>query len=764
MIRRGSASPTTDFHPAAKQATRLVALATFVGIVVLMLAGVAKAAAAPTDEPLVPLGAAANYAVFGVSVNNLLATQVDRDLGVQTAVGAITGFPPGIVHGIIKRGDAPAQKAIDAAYDDARKRTPTDVMAGDLNGQTVGPGVHRFGAAFGPLTGALTLDAQNDPNAVFIFQIDGALNTAAHSRIILSNGAAADHVFWEALGAAGTGADSAFAGTILSNAAITLGLNTVFNGQALSRNAAITMAHNQFTVAPLVAIDGGLERLTNNPTGAITGITSAEAGTLLTVTVDAQVLTSQVQPNGLWSVTPPIKLIDGPHHVLAVVNLRGSAGTATQVLTVDTIPPVVTITGGPSALTNQRTPTLFGTTDADPGTPVHVVVAGQTLTTKVIDGGRWVVTTGHLTDAAHVVQAAVTDPAGNTGTTIQVLTVDTTPPKVMINGGPRATTKNANPTIAGTTDAAPDTAVHVTVGYQQLVTKVRADRSWLVTTSTLPDSLQDVTVTISDPAGNHGIAQQQLLVDTLGPIITINGGPQVSTSDSTPLISGTTDAAAGTPLTVTVGSQQLTTRVLPHGTWSVTAASLARGDHDVVARVSDPAGNMATANQLLKELAPRNTTPAQTVVLGSDALVSGDGFTPGEKVAVWLHSVRTQLGTLTVDAKGEVTGRFPIPATTNLGVHHIGLINVAGSEFLSQAITVIAPAVGPVVGPTIPAAGSAATGPPRTLPRSSGSEATLPFTGLDLSFGWWGLASLLLGALALVVGRDDRRQHRPRRV
>ncbi|WP_158253229.1 Ig-like domain repeat protein [Cryobacterium sp. N19] len=91
--------------------------------------------------------------------------------------------------------------------------------------------------------------------------------------------------------------------------------------------------------------------------------------------------------------------------------------------TVDTTAPVVAITGGASASTNDTTPTITGTTDASVGTIVTVTVAGQTLTTTVQTGGTWSVMPGPLTVGTNAVVVSVTDPALNTGTASQTLMI-----------------------------------------------------------------------------------------------------------------------------------------------------------------------------------------------------------------------------------------------------------------------------------------------------------------------------------------------------
>ena len=224
-----------------------IAAVTGLLLVTGLLAGPARA-----DAPVTPvaLGSAEPYLVLGgIGVTNTGATVLSGDLGVSPGT-AIVGFPPGIAAGATHAGGpqaAQAQTDLLTAYNDAAGRSPTTPdFAGDQNGKTFTPGVHHTGAAFG-LTGTLTLDGQGDPNAVFIFQVGAALNTAAGSTVTLINGAQASHVFWQVLGAAGTGASSSFSGTIMALGAITIGAGTAVTGRALSRGGTVTLATNTFT-------------------------------------------------------------------------------------------------------------------------------------------------------------------------------------------------------------------------------------------------------------------------------------------------------------------------------------------------------------------------------------------------------------------------------------------------------------------------------------------------------------------------------------
>lgn len=196
------------------------------------------------------LHTAATYSVLaGTNIVGTGTTALSGDLGVSPGT-SVVGFPPGTVAGAVHAGDAPAAQAqsdVVSAYNDAAARSPSSEFSGDQNGQTFHEGVHHTFAAFA-LTGTLTLDAQGDPNAFFVIQVGAALNTAASSAIALVNGAQASHVFWLVAGAAGTGASSTFAGSLIATGAITLGDSTALTGRALSYGT-VTLANNTITTS-----------------------------------------------------------------------------------------------------------------------------------------------------------------------------------------------------------------------------------------------------------------------------------------------------------------------------------------------------------------------------------------------------------------------------------------------------------------------------------------------------------------------------------
>ena len=266
--------------------------------------------------------------------------------------------------------------------------------------------------------------------------------------------------------------------------------------------------------------------------------------------------------------------------------VNGRAFALNGALTLDanefySAPPVVTIAGGATAITTDTTPTISGTTDVEAPAVVTVTINGQTLTATPSDGA-WSVTSAILANGTYPVVASVTDGAGNPGSATQQLTVDTVLPVVTLDGGPSVTTNDPTPTIAGTSDVAPGTVVHVTVGSQTLTALVQTGGTWNITPAALTDGTRTVTVSVTDPAGNPGTDSQTLTVDTTAPAVTITGGANALTNDATPAISGTADVAPGTTVTVTLADETLTGPVLTGGSWSVTAAALSDGPHRVI--------------------------------------------------------------------------------------------------------------------------------------------------------------------------------------
>ncbi len=507
-------------------------LAALAGCLLIGAFGPAAPSAVAAPTTMVDLGDASTYAVLsGASIGNTVSapgaphTRLRGDLGVKANTQP-TGFPPGVVTGAVHIGDAAAAQAhadLVAAYNDVAARTGGDALAGALAGATVLPGLHTIAGAVSN-TGTVTLDAGGNPNAVFVFQVNGAMAMAAGSHVVLAGGAQASRVFWQVNGAGAIGANADFAGTLMALDAVAVGNGSLVNGRAFARNGALTLDANEFYSAPpVVTITGGASDITTDTTPTISGTTDVEAPALVTVTINGQTLTA-TPSGGAWSVTSAI-LANATYPVVAsVTDGAGNPGSATQQLTVDTVLPVVTIDGGPSLTTNDPTPTLAGTSDVAVGTVVHVSVDSQVLTALVQPGGTWNVTPTALTDGTRAVTVSVSDPAGNDGTDSQVLTVDTTAPPVTIAGGATALTNDATPDISGTADVAPGTTVTVTLADETLTGLVSGGGAWSVTAAALSDGPHRVVMSVSDAAGNPASFTQMLTVDTVSPVVAINGG------------------------------------------------------------------------------------------------------------------------------------------------------------------------------------------------------------------------------------------------
>jgi acyl-CoA hydrolase len=376
------------------------------------------------------------------------------------------------------------------------------------------------------------------------------------------------------------------------------------------RNALLTPTVTSQTLtvdvtAPALTIVGGAAVLTKDSTPTISG-TSDAIGRVVTVVVDegtagVQTLTATVSSAGTWSVTAAT-LLDAGHTVTAsVADAVGNPATATQTLTTDTTAPALTITGGGTATTGDTTPTVSGTSD-EIGKTVTVTVGSVTRTAVVGSDGVWSVTLPTLPAGVNTVSAAVTDTAGNTTTVTQSLTVDSSLPLLSINGGASQTTADITPAISGTSDEIGATVTVVVdegTGSEQTVTAVvAADGTWSVEPTVLTEGVHTVSASVADTAGNPATATQTLTTDTTAPTLTINGGELLTTADSTPTISGTSDAI-GRTVSVTVDGRTLTATVTAGGTWSVTSATLTAGDYTVTAKVDDRVGNETTETQTL---------------------------------------------------------------------------------------------------------------------------------------------------------------------
>jgi len=199
----------------------------------------ASASAAP------PLGTEQSFAVLGGStVTNTGPSVITGNLGVSPGT-AVTGFPPGIVTGgTTHAADAvalQAQNDTTTAYNNLAGQVCTSDLTGqDLGGKTLVAGVYCFSSS-AQLTGALTLDAGGDSNAVWVFKTGSTLTTASSSAVLLTNGGQPCNVFWQVGSSATLGTTTSFVGSILALTSITLNTGANVSGRVLARNGAVTL-------------------------------------------------------------------------------------------------------------------------------------------------------------------------------------------------------------------------------------------------------------------------------------------------------------------------------------------------------------------------------------------------------------------------------------------------------------------------------------------------------------------------------------------
>jgi len=236
-------------------------------------AGDANVADAQGDASVEPgiLGSSAQFAVFsGATVVNATATAttITGDLGTYPSTTAI-GLTPPVVVGAEHLGDLVAKAAatdIQIAYN---RLIPGNLPCGtvmtglDLGGKTLVPGVYCFSSTAG-LTGTLTLDAQNNAGATWVFQIGSALTTASGSSVVVINGTAGQvcNAYWQVTSAATLGTHSVFGGNILALAAVTITTGTTVLGRTFGVTAEVSTDTNILSIATCAAVvpiaDAGL--------------------------------------------------------------------------------------------------------------------------------------------------------------------------------------------------------------------------------------------------------------------------------------------------------------------------------------------------------------------------------------------------------------------------------------------------------------------------------------------------------------------------
>ena len=172
--------------------------------VMVMLLMLFQSTASFAVQSPVELGTTASYAVLaGTTITNTGTTVINGDAGGDIGVSpgaAVTGQSGLTISGAAHLADKEALQAqsdLVVAYEDAASRLPATLIDTELGGQTLLPGVYYSTSGTFEITGTLTLDAQGDPDAVFVFLMTSTLVTATNSNVDTIGNASYCRIFWK---------------------------------------------------------------------------------------------------------------------------------------------------------------------------------------------------------------------------------------------------------------------------------------------------------------------------------------------------------------------------------------------------------------------------------------------------------------------------------------------------------------------------------------------------------------------------------------
>jgi len=204
----------------------------------------ASAARATTQAP-VALGSNAAFAVLGgTTVTVTGGGSITGNIGIFPGSAYVAGVPPVTVNGTIYAGGpvaAQAQADLTTAFNDAAGRQTPVIVAGNIGGLTLTPGLYKSTSSLAISSGDLTLDAQGNANAVFIFQIASTFTMTSGRSIILAGGASSSNIFWQVGSSATLGTTTVVHGNILAAVSISLLTGSTLDGRALAQGGAVTI-------------------------------------------------------------------------------------------------------------------------------------------------------------------------------------------------------------------------------------------------------------------------------------------------------------------------------------------------------------------------------------------------------------------------------------------------------------------------------------------------------------------------------------------
>ncbi|MEP9125714.1 Ig-like domain-containing protein [Enterobacter cloacae] len=428
-----------------------------------------------------------------------------------------------------------------------------------------------------------------------------------------------------------------------------------------------------------------------------------EAGQTVVVKFADQTFTVQVQQDGSWSLTVPASametLIDGRAQVsVSVTNVSGNSADASRVVTVDTLPPSITIDNLTddniiNAAEAQQDLTLSGSSNAEAGQTVTVTLNGKHYQTTVQSDGTWTVNVpaadvGALTDGTVTVTATVSDVAGNSSSADRVGLVDATVPQVTINDFVTDTNtvnqlahSQAQILSGSVTGAAAGDRVTVTINSVDYTTVVDAAGNWSLglpasVVQGLTDGTWTIDVSVTDRSGNTGSSSLDVVVNTVTPVIAISTLAADDVINATEkgedlLLSGTSNQPEGTSITVNLNGINYNATTDASGNWSVTVpasavSALGEAHYTVTASVTDSVGNSASTSHdvlvdsslpvvMIDTLAGDNIVNAAEVAAGQTLTGKVTNAASGDTVTIILGGQ-----TYTATVQDDLTWSLPL--------------------------------------------------------------------------------------------------------
>ncbi|WP_414651051.1 Ig-like domain-containing protein [Enterobacter hormaechei] len=465
----------------------------------------------------------------------------------------------------------------------------------------------------------------------------------------------------------------------------------------------------------------------------VNGVSNAEAGQTVTVTLNGVDYTTTVQANGSWSVTVPSAdigaITDGSYTITAAVaDKAGNPALADRDVLVDTTVPQLTINTVSdddvinSAEHAQALIVTGSVTGAAAGDVVTVTINNKDYTATLDASGRWSVgvpaaDVSALTAGDHTITAALTDKAGNSNSTTHevevnltapVLTIDTVSGDDVIN----SSEKTQDLTITGTASGlAAGAVVTVMLNGKAYSATVGTNGQWTTTVPAsevgqLGEALYTVSASATDSVGNSTSTSHTVNVESVLPGVIINtvaGDDVINAAElaTGQTISGTVvNAEAGNTVTVSVGGHNYTATVQSDLTWSVSVpesvlTALGNGDLTVTASVTNGVGNSGSGE---RDITIDANLPGLRVdtVAGDDVINSiehrqnliitgsSDGLTAGTALTV---TVNGKTYAATVLADGTWSAALPSADVSALAAGTV-TVNVEGQSSAGNPVTI----------------------------------------------------------------------------